>query len=202
MKSFKTFLEAKYGLRSPISVKKGDILRKQRNEPLRKKHSDIGQDDTNIEKNVISKQLKRDIKKVLSKLTDREALVIRYRFGLDGEKEHTLDQIEKKLKVSRERIRQIETTALRKLRFVSKSKLLRPYIEKVSSSFMEAKKKSVKKTNIKELEKALKNHDWFYMYSDDSRAYNKGRDESDKIHKLIKDIGDEGKKLYKKYSKK
>jgi hypothetical protein len=75
-------------------------------------------------------------------------------------------------------------------------------IKKVSSSFMEAKKKSVKKTNIKELEKALKNHDWFYMYSDDSRAYNKGRDESDKIHKLIKDIGDEGKKLYKKYSKK
>ena len=129
MKNFKTFMEAKYGLRSPISVKKGDILRKQRNEPLRKKHSDIGQDDTNIEKNVISKQLKRDIKKVLSKLTDREALVIRYRFGLDGEKEHTLDQIGKKLKVSRTRIREIETTALRKLRFVSKSKLLRPYIE-------------------------------------------------------------------------
>ena len=139
MKDFKTFLEAKYGLRSPISVKKGDILRKQRNEPLRKKHSDIGQDDTNIEKNVISKQLKRDIKKVLSKLTDREALVIRYRFGLDGEKEHTLDQIEKKLKVSRERIRQIEITALRKLKHASPSKLLRPYTEKVSSSFMEAK---------------------------------------------------------------
>ncbi|MDP7367320.1 MAG: sigma factor-like helix-turn-helix DNA-binding protein [Candidatus Pacebacteria bacterium] len=129
MKSFKTFLEAKYGLRSPISVKKGDILRKQRNEPLRKKHSDIGQDDTNIEKNVISKQLKRDIKKVLSKLTDREALVIRYRFGLDREKEHTLDQIEKKLKVSRERIRQIEITALRKLRHASPSKLLRPYTQ-------------------------------------------------------------------------
>jgi len=129
MKSFKTFLEAKYGLRSPISVKKGDILRKQRNEPLRKKHSNIGQDDTNIEKNVISKQLKRDIKKVLSKLTDKEALVIRYRFGLDGEKEHTLDQIGKKLKVSRERIRQIETTALRKLRHASPSKLLQPYKE-------------------------------------------------------------------------
>ncbi len=129
MKSFKTFLEAKYGLRSPISVKKGDILRKQRNEPLRKKHSDIGQDDTNIEKNVISKQLKRDIKKVLSKLTDKEALVIRYRFGLDGEKEHTLDQIEKKLKVSRERIRQIKITALRKLKHASPSKLLRPYAQ-------------------------------------------------------------------------
>ena len=129
MKSFKTFLEAKYGLRSPISVKKGDILRKQRNEPLRKKHSNIGQDDTNIEKNVISKQLKRDIKKVLSKLTDREALVIRYRFGLDREKEHTLDQIEKKLKVSRERIRQIEITALRKLRHASPSSLLQPYKE-------------------------------------------------------------------------
>jgi len=129
MKSFKTFLEAKYGLRSPISVKKGDILRKQRNEPLRKKHSDIGQDDTNIEKNVISKQLKRDVKKVLSKLTDREVLVIRYRFGLDREKEHTLDQIGKKLKVSQERIRQIEATALRKLRHASPSKLLRPYAQ-------------------------------------------------------------------------
>ena len=128
MKSFKTYLEAKYGLRSPISVKKGDILRKQRNEPLRKKHSDIGQDDTSIEKNVISKQLKRDIKKVLSKLTDKEALVIRYRFGLDREKEYTLDQVAKKLKVSSERIRQIEATALRKLRHASKSKLLRPYV--------------------------------------------------------------------------
>jgi len=129
MKSFKQFLEARYGLRSPISVKKGDILRKQRNEPLRKKHSDIGQDDTSIEKNVISKQLKRDIKKVLSKLTDREALVIQYRFGLDGKKEHTFDQIGKKLKASRERIRQIEATALRKLRYASKSKLLRPYAQ-------------------------------------------------------------------------
>ena len=129
MKSFKKFLEAKYGLRSPISVKKGDILRKQRNEPLRKKHSDIGQDDTSIEKNVISKQLKRDVEKVLSKLTYREALVLRYRFGLDGEKEHTLDQVGKKLKVSRERIRQMEQKALRKLRHVSKSNLLRPYIE-------------------------------------------------------------------------
>ena len=129
MKNFKTFLEARYGLRSPISVKKGDILRKQRNEPLRKKHSDIGQDDTNIEKNVISKQLKRDIKKVLSKLRDREALVLRYRFGLDGEKEHTLDQIAKKLKVSSQRTRQIVAKALMHLRHVSKSKLLRPYIE-------------------------------------------------------------------------
>jgi len=96
---------------------------------LRKKHSDIGQDDTNIEKNVISKQLKRDVKKVLSKLTDREALVIRYRFGLDGEKEYTLDQVGKKLKVGSERIRQIEATALRKLRHASKSKLLRPYAQ-------------------------------------------------------------------------
>ena len=131
MKSFKTYLEAKYGLRSPISVKKGDILRKQRNEPLRKKHSDIGQDDTSIEKNVISKQLKRDIKKVLSKLTDKEALVIRYRFGLDREKEYTLDQVAKKLKVSLERIRQIEAIALRKLRHSSKSKYLKPHIESV-----------------------------------------------------------------------
>tara|TARA_B100000315_G_C14145536_1_gene393318 strand:- start:308 stop:544 length:237 start_codon:yes stop_codon:yes gene_type:complete len=40
------------------------------------------------------------------------------------------------------------------------------------------------------------------MYSDDRRYYDKGRDSSDKIHKLVTDIGDDGKKLYKKYSKK
>ena len=59
-----------------------------------------------------------------------------------------------------------------------------------------------KRTKMKELERQLKSHDWYYMYSDDGRAYGKGRDSNDKIHQLVKDIGDDGKKLYKKYSKK
>ena len=68
------------------------------------------------------------------------------------------------------------------------------YVEDISGS--------QKGTKIKELERLLKSHDWTYMYSDDRRYYDKGRDSSDKIHKLVTDIGDDGKKLYKKYSKK
>ena len=59
-----------------------------------------------------------------------------------------------------------------------------------------------KRTKMKELERQLKSHDWYYMYSDDGRAYGKGRDSNDKIHQLVKDIGDDGKKLYKKYGEK
>ena len=59
-----------------------------------------------------------------------------------------------------------------------------------------------KRTKMKELERLLKSHDWWYSMSDDGRAWDRGRKQADDIHKLINDIGDDGKKLYKKYSKK
>ena len=59
-----------------------------------------------------------------------------------------------------------------------------------------------KKTKMKELERLLKSHDWWYSMSDDGRAWDRGRKQADDIHKLIKDIGDDGKTLYKKYGKK
>ena len=70
----------------------------------------------------------------------------------------------------------------------------RIYIEDISGS--------QKRTKMKELERQLKSHDWWYSMSDDGRAWDRGRKQADDIHKLIKDIGDDGKKLYKKYGKK
>ena len=65
---------------------------------------------------VIKKDLQEKVAQLLSQLSEREALVIKLRFGLDGYPEHTLEQVGKELKVTRERIRQIESKALRKLR--------------------------------------------------------------------------------------
>lgn len=59
-----------------------------------------------------------------------------------------------------------------------------------------------KRTKMKELERLLKSHDWWYSMSDSGSAWDRGRKQADDIHKLIKDIGDDGKKLYKKYGKK
>ena len=68
------------------------------------------------EHEVIKKDLQEKVSQLLSQLSEREALVIKLRFGLDGYPEHTLEQVGKELKVTRERIRQIESKALRKLR--------------------------------------------------------------------------------------
>ena len=68
------------------------------------------------EQEVIKKDLQEKVSQLLSQLTEREALVLKLRFGLDGYPEHTLEQVGKELKVTRERIRQIESKALRKLR--------------------------------------------------------------------------------------
>jgi len=68
------------------------------------------------ENEIIKKDLKDKVAQLLSMLNEREALVIKLRFGLDGYPEHTLEQVGKELKVTRERIRQIESKALRKLR--------------------------------------------------------------------------------------
>jgi len=61
---------------------------------------------------------------------------------------------------------------------------------------------SQKRTKMKELERKLKSHDWWYSMSDDGSAWDRGRKQADDINKLIRDVGDDGKKLYKKYGKK
>ncbi len=73
--------------------------------------------------------LKEQIVDVLTTLTEREQRVLRLRFGLDDGRSRTLEEVGKEFKVTRERIRQIEAKALRKLRHPSRSRKLRDYLE-------------------------------------------------------------------------
>ncbi len=72
--------------------------------------------------------LKEQLEEVMKTLTPREAKVLRLRFGLDDGKARTLEEVGKQFNVTRERIRQIEAKALRKLRHPSRSKKLKEYI--------------------------------------------------------------------------
>jgi len=73
--------------------------------------------------------LKEQMEEVLSTLSDREKRVLIYRFGLDDGRAKTLEEVGKTFGVTRERIRQIEAKALRKLRHPSRSKKLKDYLE-------------------------------------------------------------------------
>ena len=73
--------------------------------------------------------LREQLDEVLDTLTDREENVLRLRFGLDDGKMRTLEDVDKVFNVTRERIRQIEAKALRKLRHPSRSKQLKDFIE-------------------------------------------------------------------------
>ncbi len=75
------------------------------------------------------KLLKENIDEVLSALSDREAKVLAMRFGLNGARPMTLEEVGQKFGVTRERIRQIEAKALRKLRHPSKRKRLQDFLE-------------------------------------------------------------------------
>ena len=72
--------------------------------------------------------LREQLEEVMSTLTPREAKVLRLRFGLDDGKARTLEEVGKEFDVTRERIRQIEAKALRKLRHPSRSKKLKDYM--------------------------------------------------------------------------
>ena len=73
--------------------------------------------------------LKEQLNEVLSTLTEREARVMRKRYGLENGRQQTLEDVGKALGVTRERIRQIEAKALRKLKHYSRSKKLQGYID-------------------------------------------------------------------------
>ncbi len=73
--------------------------------------------------------LKEQLDEVLNTLTDREQKVLRLRFGMDDGRARTLEEVGKEFDVTRERIRQIEAKALRKLRHPSRSRKLRDYLD-------------------------------------------------------------------------
>ena len=77
-----------------------------------------------------SKQLLKDhLEEVLGSLSEREAKVLKLRFGLEGTKAMTLEEVGKVFGVTRERIRQIEAKALRKLKHPSRRKKLQDYLD-------------------------------------------------------------------------
>lgn len=78
---------------------------------------------------VMSMKLKDLILQTFSTLNEREANVLKLRFGIDCETDHTLEEVGKKFHVTRERIRQIEAKALRKLRHVTRSRPLQTFID-------------------------------------------------------------------------
>ncbi|HEY4579409.1 MAG TPA: RNA polymerase sigma factor RpoD [Candidatus Acidoferrales bacterium] len=85
---------------------------------------------------VINLNLKEQTASVLKTLTPREEKVIKMRFGLDDGSEHTLEEVGQSFAVTRERIRQIEAKALRKLRHPSRSCKLRAFLEGASREYL------------------------------------------------------------------
>jgi RNA polymerase primary sigma factor len=89
-------------------------------------------EDGNIEspmENATNTGLTETVHSVLAGLTPREAKVLRMRFGIDMNTDHTLEEVGKQFDVTRERIRQIEAKALRKLRHPSRSEQLRSFLD-------------------------------------------------------------------------
>ncbi|MGN1066505.1 MAG: RNA polymerase sigma factor RpoD [Candidatus Fimimonas sp.] len=93
--------------------------------------SDFIEDNKTVAPSDVAAQtmLREQLIAALHKLTPREEKVIRLRYGLDDGKQRTLEEVGKEFNVTRERIRQIEAKALRKLRNPSKSKKLRDYLD-------------------------------------------------------------------------
>jgi RNA polymerase primary sigma factor len=78
---------------------------------------------------VINLNLRSQTAQVLKSLTPREEKVIKMRFGLEDGSEHTLEEVGQSFAVTRERIRQIEAKALRKLRHPSRSRRLKAFVD-------------------------------------------------------------------------
>ncbi len=82
------------------------------------------------ERVIINRKLEESIKEVLSTLSKKESKVIKYRFGLEGERPHSLKEIGDKYNLTKERIRQIENKAISRLRHPTRRRRLESYVKK------------------------------------------------------------------------
>jgi len=86
------------------------------------------QQDPEPDAELIDESLKEEIVEILKTLNSREAKIVKLYYGLAGEKPHTLEEIGAEFKLTRERVRQIKEKALRRLRYNTRSKLLKYYL--------------------------------------------------------------------------
>ncbi len=96
---------------------------------------------------VASNDLKDRVRRILKTLTPREEKVLKMRFGIDVASEHTLEEVGKDFGVTRERVRQIEVKALRKLRHPSRSKDLQTFFEKELDELQDSAEEEVVETD-------------------------------------------------------
>ena len=96
--------------------------------------------ESDVEERVAAIMLKEQLAEVLGTLTDREKKVLELRYGLDDGEEKTLEEVGSKFNVTRERVRQIEAKALKKLRHPSRSRKLRDYLNFTPSENTDDKK--------------------------------------------------------------
>jgi len=81
-----------------------------------------------VEKEIVEESLKKELTSLLSALDDRERAIIEHRFGLNGEEPKTLTEVGDLLGISRERVRQIEQRALKKLRVLAMKRHLKDFL--------------------------------------------------------------------------
>jgi RNA polymerase primary sigma factor len=124
-----------------LSLKKMNSLLQTTQEPVSLDMT-IGDDDTtslgsmvldrsalNPQDELIAQEMRGEIEAILNTLDDREKVIMRKRFGFDEDDKSVLQQIGDELHISRERVRQIESQALRKLRSAARKKRLRDYLQ-------------------------------------------------------------------------
>jgi len=89
----------------------------------------LSEDDSSPDKKLLSDSLRKEIERALNTLTRREADIIRLYFGLNGKHMHRLGEISEEFNITRERIRQIKEKAIRKLKHISKNRILKTYLD-------------------------------------------------------------------------
>ncbi len=88
----------------------------------------VSNEDNDPQRELIKESLRSEIRSSLSTLNSREREILKYYYGLDGVNEHTLEEIGQLLNLTRERVRQIKETAIRKFKTTNRSRKLRGYL--------------------------------------------------------------------------
>jgi len=88
----------------------------------------LSEDASNPDKELLTDSLRKEIERALNTLTQREADIIRLFFGLTGKHAHTLDEISEEFNLSRERVRQIKERAIKRLKYIARSRILKTYL--------------------------------------------------------------------------